>query len=64
MRLMYTIKEGGIMKPLCVVPPVGEIFAIFLPDGTIWDTSIGVDDITKLKPGEFDKLFNELSPIE
>jgi hypothetical protein len=56
MKLLYTTKEGGIWKGLDINPPDGDIFAICLPDGTIWDSIIGIDTITSIPKDEFERL--------
>jgi hypothetical protein len=61
MKILYTTQEGGILKPFEIKPDSDkEIFAIYLPDGTIWDTMIGVDDVTKITPDEFEILYNRM----
>ena len=59
MKVLYTIHEGGILKPMEINVPGGDIFALYLPDGTIWDTMFGVDDIHKLSPEEFSLLYRD-----
>lgn len=61
MKILYTTKEGGILKPLEINPEKGkEIFAIYLPDGIIWDTLIGVDELSSLfSSADFDELYSK-----
>ena len=58
MKILYTVEEGGVWTPLEIKVPDGEIFAICLPDGTIWDYVIGVDTIHKIKKTVFEKLYS------
>lgn len=51
MRIFYTEKEGGTWKPLDITAP-RPIFAIGLPDGTIWDPIDGIDKMFALKIDE------------
>jgi len=59
MRLLYTLHEGDTFKPLEIYSPEGKpIFAIVLPDGTIYDETLKeVDKTSKLTKEEFKRLF-------
>ena len=57
MKALYTTEEGGYFKTI-------NVFAIFLPDGTIWDDIVGNDRINEMTPDEFNKLYEEVSQRE
>lgn len=57
MKILVTEKEGGYWKPIEITYPDGrEVFAVCLPDGTIWDKIIGIDNVTKMSKEDFDTL--------
>ena len=65
MKILYTVAEGGQLKTFEFNPePDKEIFAIYLPDGVIWDRMIGVDDVTRLTPKQFIELYQKLKEKE
>jgi hypothetical protein len=57
-KILYTEAEGGTWKGLEISAP-RPIFAICLPDGTIWDPIVGVDTYHKIGKDEFEKLSTE-----
>ena len=57
MKVLYTTEEGGIWTPLEIKVPKGDIFALCLPDGTIWDSGIGIYRKEKLEKDEFEELY-------
>lgn len=56
MKILVTIKEGGYWKPIDITLNGEEVFAICLPDGTIWDKQIGIDDVTRMDLDQFNEL--------
>ncbi len=60
MKILVTEKEGGTWKAIEITYPDGtDIFAICLPDGTIWDKEIGIDDINRIPEEYFNRIKND-----
>ena len=60
MKILVTEKEGGHWKVIDITYPGGqEVFAVCLPDGTIWDKVIGVDDVTAMHIKRFNKIVED-----
>ena len=60
MIILVTEKEGGHWKPIEISYPGGEeVFAVCLPDGTIWDKMIGIDGVTKMSKEDMEDNYKD-----
>jgi len=57
MIILVAEKEGGFWKPIEIkYPGDKEVFAVCVPDGTIWDIIDGLDNYTKMTQEQFKEV--------